>query len=455
MVLPEQEGEDAVTALLIRPPRKGGISFLNAMECEPLELEYLSAACRERGVAAQIWDGVTEKFPLRTVLERLCPDWVLVTGYLTQEEEMRACLRLAKEVCPSCRTMVGGAHAQRNHQRLYWPETDHVFRSESVRLELDFMLGAPEEQVPGLCWRRDGEWRETPYVPGDIRDLPLPDRSGWEVDSRHFHYFELERLSTMRTAFSCPFSCTFCYGSGLHGGIYQARAVESVLEELEQIPGENVFITDYDFLLDEARVTAILDGMEARGIRKTFICYARADFITRHPELMERLAANGFRWYAVGIESVSDQRLERWSKGTNVDENVRCVELLKELRCTCLALTIAAPDFGKKDFRALYRWAKRYGLRYTSVQILTPIPGTGFYREKREELERETMREFDLAHLVLPAQKMSHRTYMRRYGWLLIRLSVLGWLRGGYRFITPAYLWRRLRRRREERELLK
>lgn len=441
--------------LLVRPCRRGSVAFFGVMECEPLELEYLSAACKEKGIAVSLWDGVTEERPLRQVLEQLRPDWVLATGYLTQEEELRACLRLAKEVCPRCRTLVGGVHAQRNHRRLYWPETDYVFRSESVRLEAELLLGRPAEQVPGLCWRVEGEWRENPYIPGDIRDLPLPDRSHWAGKGEEFRYFELRRLSTLRTAFSCPFSCTFCYGSGLHGGVYQAREVESVLEELETVPGDSVFLTDYDFLLDERRITALLDGIEARGIRKTFVCYARADFIVEHPALMKRLAANGFLWYAVGIESVSDARLKGWNKGTDSDGNARCVRLLRELGCTCVALTIAAPDFGREDFRQLYRWAREHGLRYTSVQVLTPIPGTGFYEEKRGELTRARARDFDLAHLLLPAQRLSQKAFMGEYGRLLAALWVLGWLRGGYRFLTPAYLWRRLRRWSVGKKLLK
>lgn len=441
-------------ALLIRPPRRGGVAFLSAMECEPLELEYLAAACRERQIGTEIWDGVTETRPLRRVLETLRPDWVLLTGYLPQEEEMRACLRLAKAVCPRCRTLVGGAHAQRNHRRLYWPETDFVFRGEAVRLEVDFLLGRPAEEVSGLC-RREGErWVENPYLPGDIADLPRPDRSGWAESARWFHYFELERLSTLRTAFSCPFSCSFCYGSGLHGGAYQARSVESVLDELEKLPGENVFITDYDFLLDEGRIRALLDGIQARDIRKTFVCYARADFIVRHPDLMARLADSGFRWYAVGIESVSNARLNGWNKGTDTDINARCVSLLHELGCTCVALTIAAPDFDGADFRGLYRWAKEHGLRYTSVQVLTPIPGTAFYEQMRGQIREESCRSFDLAHLLLPPEKMSARAFRARYAFLLARLSLLGWVRGGYRFVTPGYLLARLRRRRAERRLL-
>ena len=444
-----------MTVLLIRPPRRGGISFLSAMECEPLELEYLAAACAQRGLSWGIWDGVTETRPLRAVLETCRPKMVAISGYLPQEEEIRLCAALAREVCPGCVTVVGGVHAQRNPERLFWSEVDVVFRGESAEDFAALAAGAPPETLDGICVRKDGEWVQTPYVPGEISRLPLPDRTLWERDRKRFRYMDLTGLSTMKTAYSCPFSCSFCYGSGLHGGAYQALTVERVLEDLENVPGKNIFITDYDFLLDETRLNALLDGMDARGIHKTFVCYARADFIVAHPALMKRLAEHGFLWYAVGIESVSDGRLTAWNKGTTTDLNRRCIKALRDLGCTCVGLTIVDLNFTKQDFRALYQWAKESGLRYVSAQVLTPIPGTAFYEQNREKMAGIQAKRFDLAHALLEPEHMTRGAFMRRYSLLMARLLWLGWRRGAYRFVTVSYLFSCVSRWIREKKLLK
>ena len=433
--------------LLVRPRRLNAMTLFGGIACEPLELETLLPACRAAGAETAIYDGITESRPFSKVVRGFAPDVVAVTGYLTQEREMRAYARLAKSAAPGCAVVLGGVHAQLCHRRLHWPEADYVFRSESAaefrRLLEGLAAGAVPGDIPGLC-RRTGEgWAENPYAPGDMDGLPLPDRSGWAARADWFRYLDWPRISTLKTAASCPFSCRFCYGRNLHGGQYQARRLDLVLDELEQVPGETVFIVDSDFLLDEGRVRAFLAGVRDRGIRKRYLCYARADFIAAHPALVGELCQTGFAAFLVGLEGIADQRLAAWDKGTTSRVNETCLAVLAEYGADCVALLLADPEFRKEDFRALYRWVKGTTLRYVSVQILTPLPETPLFEEKMAGLdgaERPDLRSFDLTHLVLPPKYMTRRAYRLRYWLLLLRLALLGFRRGAYRFVTPAYL---------------
>lgn len=433
--------------LLVRPRRLNAMTLFGGIACEPLELETLLPACRAAGAEAAVYDGITETRPFSRVVRGFAPDVVAVTGYLTQEREMAAYARLAKAAAPGCTVVLGGVHAQLCHRRLYWPEVDYVFRSESTeefrRLLEGIGVGEVPVDIPGLC-RRTGEgWDETPYAPGDMDELPLPDRRGWAEKADWFRYLDWPRISTLKTAASCPFSCRFCYGRNLHGGQYQARRLDLVLDELEGLPGETVFLVDSDFLLDEGRVRAFLDGVRERGIQKRYICYARADFIAAHPALVGELCQIGFAAFLVGLEGIADRKLEAWDKGTTRRVNETCLAVLAEHRADCVALLLADPDFRKEDFRALYRWVKGTALRYISVQILTPLPQTPLFDEKMtglEGAERADLRSFDLTHLVLPPKHMTKPAFVLRYWTLLVRLTFLGFRRGAYRFVTPMYL---------------
>lgn len=440
--------------LLVRPRVLNAMTVFGAIVCEPLELEYLATGCKNAGMEVILYDGVTEYRPFSKVVKEIQPDAVALTGYLTQEKEMAEYVRLAKKVCPGCRVLVGGVHAQLCWERLTFRGVDYICRSESVD---DFVTllqclnrGEEPPALPGLCRPTESGWQSAPYEPCDIDALPLPDRSFWVEKARWYRYTDFSPISTVKTAVSCPFSCTFCYGRNLHGGVYQARRLDLVLDELEKVPGETVFLVDSDFLIEEGRVRAFLAGLKQRGIHKKFICYARADFIAGHRELIEDLCKAGFVMFLVGIEAAQDGRLDHWNKGTTTAVNDACVELLHRCGAECVALTIADPSFTKADFRALYRWAKTRPVRCVSVQVLTPLPATPFYEALRQDLLTEDFRKFDLAHLVLEPAHMSKTAFRLRYAWLLVRLALLGRARGAYRFVTPGWvvrtLWKGLRR---------
>lgn len=439
--------------LLVRPLLRNALAVFGAMDCEPLELYYLAAACRKEGLEPVLYDAVTEERAFSAVLKQVRPDAVAITGYLTQERPMRQMAALAKRYCPACTVACGGVHAQLNYRRLYWPEVDYVFRSEDVGALAALLAGRRRaEELPGLCWQTQAGWKENPYESPDLDALPLPERLGWQENARWFRYLDMERTSSLKTAVSCPYSCNFCYGRNLHGGRYQARSLEKVFAELEGMEAENVFIVDSDFLLDEARVSAFVDGLEARGIRKTFVCYARADFVAHHPALTARLVQAGVRRFAVGLEGIEDKKLNAWAKGTDRGINEACVRVIHEAGGECVALLLADPAYGKAEFRSLYRWVKRMGLKYVSVQVLTPIPPTSFYEERKNDLLDTDLERWDLTQLLLPSEKLNRRQFMRQYRLLLVRTALLGWRRGAYRFVTPAYLGRvalrDLRRRR-------
>ncbi|WP_438268653.1 hypothetical protein, partial [Intestinimonas butyriciproducens] len=61
----------------------------------------------------------------------------------------------------------------------------------------------------------------------------------------------------------------------------------------------------------------------------------------------------------------------------------------------------------------------------------------------------------DLAHLLLEPVHMGRRVFMLRYYWLMARLVLLGWRRGAYHFVTPAYLGRAVGRWRRRRAALR
>lgn len=442
--------------LLVRPLLLNMLAVTGAIDCEPLELEYLYTACREIGADACIYDGIVESRRFRDVLRAYRPDVVAVTGYITQETRIRRYAAAAKAICPGCCVVLGGTHAQLNYRRLYFPEVDFITRSESMQ-DFQAFLSAVEkdtgyETVNGLCWRQTGIFRENAYRPGDIAGLPIPDRTFRNRHAEAFRYLDYERVSTLKTAVSCPFSCLFCYGTHLHGGRYQARPVEMVVEEIASLEAETIFIVDSDFPADIRRTQEFIRLLKERNIRKHYIAYARADFIVQHPDVVAGLCKVGFAMFLVGLEGIQDDRLEAYHKGTSLAVNEACVRILQNNHATCVALMMADPSFTKDDFRRLYEWVKSQPLRYVTVQIYTPIPSTPLFEAEKEQIFEKHPEKWDLAHLVVKPDHMPVWLFHWRHRLLVARLYWLGYRRGAYHFVTPAFIsrqiikcWKRLR----------
>lgn len=432
--------------LLVRPLLLNMLTVSGAIDCEPLELEYLYTACREAGVEAAIYDGIVERRKFRDALQAYQPDVVAITGYITQENRMRRYAAAAKSICPGCRVVLGGTHAQLNFRRLYFPEADFITRSESMQDFQTFLAALAGTMayaaVNGLCWRKDGIWQENGYHPCDISLLPVPDRTFRNRHAEAFRYLDYERVSTLKTAVSCPFSCIFCYGTHLHGGRYQSRPVEKVVEEIAALQADTIFIVDSDFPADIPRTWEFIRLLKEKGICKHYIAYARADFIVQHPDMVAALCAVGFVMFLVGLEGIRDDYLDTYHKGTSVAVNEACIRILQDNHAECVALMMADPAFTKDDFRRLYRWVKSQPLRYVTVQVYTPIPSTPLYEAEKERIFEKRPEKWDLAHLVLKPAHMSVPAFYCRHRFLVARLYLLGYRRGAYRFVTPAYIGR-------------
>lgn len=430
--------------LLVRPLVLNGLTFSRAIDCEPLELEYLYTTCKQVNATAVIYDGVTEKRRFSKVIRAENPDIVAITGYITQENAIKRYLYLVKKYCPTCKTILGGVHAQLNYKRLYFNNVDFIMRSESPRdfkqLITSINAGKGFSEINGLCYLENAQFKENKYTPFDISTLPIPERVCLKNNPKAYRYLDFDSTALLKTAVSCPHKCNFCYCTTLHGGIYQACSVDKIIEEIKTIEANSIFIVDSDFLVSEIRLREFVNKIKINNIKKQFVCYARADFIAAHPDLIKELCGIGFYYFLVGIESINDTTLNEYDKKTSTDINKACIRIIAENSAVCIALMIIDLSFKKHDFKNLYLWAKKNNLKYVSAQIYTPIPPTAIYNRAAENLITKNPKKWDLMHLVIKPKNISVPVFYILYRILLIKLYLLARKRGGYKFIDFHYV---------------
>lgn len=439
-----------MNVLLVRPKAPNLFRFSKLVENEPIELEYLMTALKAAGHNATIYDGIFDKRSLKVVIKLLNPDMVGITGYITQQEVMKDAAKLAKRLKPEIITVVGGVHVQLNPEVFKTPYVDYLYRSASVEgfSELVRMISEARgvntsgeitaadgrsgfSEIDGLVYRASGDasassWKANPLAPYDINRLPIPDRTYFYWNRYRYRFLNLREVATVKTAFSCPQNCAFCYCKQLNGGKYQTRVLDAVIEEIASLETDAVQIVDDDFLADIPRAWAFVEKVKAAGIRKNFVCYARADEVASNPELIKALQGIGFRYFIVGLEAIDDAVLKDYRKQTTEEINRRCVQTIKAAGAECIALMMISHTARKADFDAIYNWAKENELVYTTVSIFTPIPGTPLYEQYAEQITCKKIEHWDFLHLVLKPTQLSKFMFYYQYIKLTAKLILLG-----------------------------
>jgi radical SAM superfamily enzyme YgiQ (UPF0313 family) len=404
--------------LLLRTrPDPETIGLQHMMVCEPLELEYLSTYLKADGHEVHLVDLILEKEPAERFFQRIQPDVVLLSGYITQVHILKRTARLAKSLVPGCLVGVGGVHAEVVPGDFDDPCFDAVFSEDPIP-SLRRYLGTTEEALE----------RPVPF---------RPDRRITAAYRSQYYYLFHRPCALIKTATGCPQQCAFCFCREITGGTYHPRALDGVIEELKTIEEREVYIVDDDFLVSRERVLDFCDRLDAAGIHKRFLIYGRADFIAANADVIRRFKKSGLRAVIVGLESVRKADLEKFKKGSGAGENERAIEVLHQEEVDLYGTLILDMDFTREDFRALTRWLCAWDVRMVNLQPLTPLPGTGLFPGYADRLrvDRKEHAKWDLAHLVLSPDHLSPRRFYYEMIRCYLRVS-----------FAPRHLWRLIRR---------
>ncbi len=439
--------KDNIRILLIHPEiSRTKYNFVGVIENECLELEYLSAVLKKEGYQVFFYDGQVEEKTVAAGIREYQPHVVYVCGRTRQENFMLEYCREAKAFRENTITILGGLHAQLCYERLYHKEVDFIlttFDVFTVNRILESLWEEADRQrketllknIQGICYQTGHGFVKNESVPFDIRRLPWPDRSYFEEHPQKYRYLELTHAAWVRTAYCCPYRCQFCHRNQMNQGKYVCRDIEDVVEEIEAVKAENIYIADDDFLYDEKRLERFVELIEQKGIRKRYICYGRTDFIASHEALMKRLKDIGLYYVLSGLEAIDDRDLERYQKASDVAKNVKSIEICNRLGIHMMGMFIVDLDYDRADFRRLYDWIKTQKLRNVAISIYTPELCTPNYEAYRDRILTDNPSHWDYLHLVAKPTKLSVKGYYLQYYLLLIRLFGKAWREGVYDFL--------------------
>ncbi len=262
-------------------------------------------------------------------------------------------------------------------------------------------------------WEREGA-RQTRGETGTLAldDVPLPARH--HVEPWRSKYACLAHRPTwlVETARGCPFRCSFCSIWQLHDRSVRERGIGHVCEDFAAV-GSHVFVADDLFWHHASRSEALARALLARGIRKQWVLVqSRVDLVARHPALLEawRPFAREFDIF-FGLEAATDEGLKGLVKDTTVDRTAEGIAVARSLGFGVTGNFVIDPAWQEADFERLWAFVERHELWQAGFTLLTPLPGTNYYRSMLPRIQATEWAQFDMHHLLWEPALGARRFY--------------------------------------------
>ena len=375
----------------------------------PIDLMYAAASFERAGAQCRLVDYPGERWGedrLREDLLAFRPDLVLLSittpGF---DADMRVA-SLIKEILPGTVVAAKGAHFNTLDRIALerYPGLDLALRGEFEPACRELVEGKPWERIAGIAFRSP-----IPGPPSAIRDpqsairnpqsaiIRTPDRPFIEnLDSipfpaRHLANNALytrpdtgELQTTVVTNRGCPFDCCYCLANQVAGRRNRMRSPANILAEIEECVSRHgirsfLFRSDL-FTARREWVLEICREIRSRGLDIAWSCNSRVDTID--PEMLDEMKRAGCWIIAFGVESGSEEMLERIGKKTNLQAARNALAITRRARIlSSVYFLVGLPWETPETLRANERFAREILPDVLEVFYVYPFPGTPLHEE--------------------------------------------------------------------------
>ena len=188
----------------------------------------------------------------------------------------------------------------------------------------------------------------------------------------------------IQTTRGCPYDCDFCSITAVFGRSYHMRPIDTVIAEIADTSADFIALVDDNIAVNRryaADLFTRLIPLRKRWVSQSDISIANDD------ELLALAAKAGCVALLFGLESISQLELDAVGKGNRKSEEY--LHLLRKVHrhgIMTIASFIVGLDGQTPDvFERTVSFARKAGVAYAYMPILTPYPGTRL----RDRLSRE------------------------------------------------------------------
>lgn len=356
----------------------------------PVDLAQIATVLKLHNIQSLVKDYPFSRSTIREFesdLKSFKPDLVLINSTSPTMEEDMECLKLAKSINNQIITLAKGGCFVGSAKEILscFPQLDIIIRQEPEET-IDKLGGIgfiPNKNIPGVSYRLNGSLFINPdysYAP-DIDKFPLPDRRLID-NSQYQSPYNGKPLTSIDTSRGCPYKCIFCLAGPLSGYKVRCRRPESIVNEVSQCLSEykiEDFLFNADtFTYNRDWVLELCSLIKKEGLNIRWACNSRVDTIDGF--MLKEMKEAGCWIIGFGIESGSQQIIDKISKGFKLEQAAEAIKLCRQVGIKSHAFfVIGLPWDSKGTLRETEDFIRRVNPDYFDINIIYPLFGTEFY----------------------------------------------------------------------------
>lgn len=364
-----------------------------------LGLLHLAAEVRRHGYDPHIVESDILDLDAEAAADRvleLRPKYVGITLFTVGVWSAVKLARRIKARAPDTKIIVGGPHissmGRETIDRFDCFDVAVKGEGELILVELlkCFENNADVADVRGVIYRdARGFTQDTPAPATStvLDDLPFP---AWDLLPGFPHKYKLAvydyprgPVATIAASRGCPFHCKFCDTStfGARVRYYSPAKVVEMMEHLHtKYDVRHVLFVDDLFLASRLRATEFCERLIASGLKMTWSCAARVD--TVRPDLLELMKKSGCWQISFGLETGSDEMLQKMDKYARVAKSEEAVQWTSAAGIRVKGLfMLGYPGETRESVELTKKFVRRLPMTIMNLTKFTPYPGSPVYRE--------------------------------------------------------------------------
>ncbi len=226
--------------------------------------------------------------------------------------------------------VLGGPEVSYNAEEILKDKNiDYVISGEGELPFADLCLGRKEEEIKGLCYRKENNIVVSePYISCDEPPPPYVDE-----------YFKClnGRIAYIETSRGCPYRCAFCLSGQCQGvRFFDLEESKKRIEKLANSGTKTVKFIDRTFNADKKRAKEIFKYIIDNYYQKLggSVCFhfeIEGELIDDETIEILRKAPAGAIQFEIGIQSFNEKTLESINRKTNLEKLSKNVQALVSL----------------------------------------------------------------------------------------------------------------------------